>query len=274
MKTAVYEFDKVNFGKSRNYIFQYVQQRKLSLVAHAHDFYEMIYVLRGVCTQGVDGVRYEMKHGATALLRPGEAHVFFDQTDDLELIGLSVRKEEFERVCGVLGERVLDDLKTSSAPPVVAACEPMLHMERVVRFPFAAHGDEEYVLLLLSMIKALLDRRRQAQAVPPALERLLEEMRERDRLRGGLAAMVALSGYSQSHLFRLIRQYIGVNPNEYIKNLRLEVAYHDLVSTDLRPEDIAADVGYESFSHFNKIFKQKYGITPGALRKLSGAWAT
>ena len=274
MKSVVFEFVKIRFGKNQDYIFQYIHQRKLSPVCHSHDFYEIAWVLDGSCVQGINEVRYEMAGGAISLLRPGDAHVFFDQSEDLEMIGLSVRCEEFERVCSVFGKAAVTELWAENASPVTAPCELMLRQDRVLAIPYAEYGDEECKLLLLALVKALMDRRRQRSSVPSAMRHLLETMRERENLRRGLCAMVELSGYSQSHLFRLVKQYTGVNPNEYIKDLRLEAAYHDLISTRRRLEDIATDVGYESFSHFNRIFKQKYGITPAALRKGSGAWTT
>ena len=42
--------------------------------------------------------------------------------------------------------------------------------------------------------------------------------------------------------------------------------------TDMPMEEIGENVGYASFSHFNKIFKEKYGITPSLARKKNRMW--
>ena len=59
---------------------------------------------------------------------------------------------------------------------------------------------------------------------------------------------------------------------EYISEQRLETAYNDLILTISRPEDIAEELGYKSFSHFSQKFKKTYGITPAELRKQKGVW--
>ena len=79
--------------------------------------------------------------------------------------------------------------------------------------------------------------------------------------------IITLSGYSKTHLTRLMRKYYGVSVHEFIRDARLEAAYNSLVLTSLYPEDISEELGYSSFSHFQQIFKKKYGITPAMLRK-------
>lgn len=274
MKQTVYGFDKVHHGRSSNYIFQRVYGRRLSPIVHSHDFYELSAVLEGRCTHEIDGERCEMQSGTVALLRPGDVHVFIDQSDDLEMIGLSVRREEFERVCEVLGDGTVARIQTGEIPLLAHSCELMLRKDRVLAIPQAVQCDRECVMLLLALVKALMDSKERESALPPVLRRAMDQMKEREHLRRGIAAMVELSGYSQSHLFRLVRQHLGVDPSEYVRTLRLEAAYRDLTATRLPPEEIAEGVGYESYSHFHRIFKQAFGITPAELRKRSGTWAT
>jgi transcriptional regulator GlxA family with amidase domain len=58
--------------------------------------------------------------------------------------------------------------------------------------------------------------------------------------------------------------------HDYILKLRLETAYNDVILTSRALEEISESVGYSSFSHFNKICKKKYGVTPAVLRKEHG----
>ena len=47
-----------------------------------------------------------------------------------------------------------------------------------------------------------------------------------------------------------------------------------LEETENGAEEISEEIGFKSFSHFNKIFKEKYGITPSLLRKSHGIWTS
>lgn len=89
-------------------------------------------------------------------------------------------------------------------------------------------------------------------------------------LKGGISAFVELSHYSRSHLSRIIRKHFNMSLHDYVLNLRLDAAYNALVLSKESIEDIAESVGYMSVSHFNKIFKEKFGITPASARKYNG----
>lgn len=66
--------------------------------------------------------------------------------------------------------------------------------------------------------------------------------------------------------------YPNTTPKQYINELRLQKAYNCIVLTQKSVEDISEELGFASYSHFNKIFKARFYITPGALRKEKGIW--
>ena len=76
-----------------------------------------------------------------------------------------------------------------------------------------------------------------------------------------------ISGYSRSQLYRVVKRCIGISVNEYLTGLRLDTANKYIIYTDKALEDISEMVGYKSFSHFNKLFKNKFCISPAQLRK-------
>ena len=88
----------------------------------------------------------------------------------------------------------------------------------------------------------------------------------------GIAKLIELSGYSRSHLTRLIRQYYNCSLQELISQLRLDFAYKEIIVSKDGLEDIAYKIGYSSFSHFQKVFKSTFGITPAVLRKTNAVW--
>ena len=53
---------------------------------------------------------------------------------------------------------------------------------------------------------------------------------------------------------------------EYTNNYRLEKASALLSSTDKSIMEISLDVGFNSVSYFNKLFKNKYKLTPKEFR--------
>jgi AraC-like DNA-binding protein len=71
------------------------------------------------------------------------------------------------------------------------------------------------------------------------------------------------------HLCRIFKRQVGVGPNQYVVNYRIEVAKNYLRSTKYSIETISTKVGYQSITHFQNIFKTKTGISPGQYRNMN-----
>ena len=72
--------------------------------------------------------------------------------------------------------------------------------------------------------------------------------------------------YSTSYLSRIFKSELGINFMEYLLDRRMEAAKNLLENSDLSVNDIAAEVGYSSYTSFIKIFKKFFGITPSDQR--------
>ncbi len=81
-----------------------------------------------------------------------------------------------------------------------------------------------------------------------------------------VSELTNLLGLSRSHFCRLFKQQTGMSPQEYIVTFRLEKAAHLLSTTNLPQKEIAQAMGYPDVYAFSKMFKRKYGISPGLYR--------
>ncbi|MNI36936.1 HTH-type transcriptional regulator YesS [compost metagenome] len=67
-----------------------------------------------------------------------------------------------------------------------------------------------------------------------------------------------------SNMLRLVR---GKSFIELLSAIRIQASMELLGGTDLSVTEIAARVGYNYISHFNRTFKKHTGVTPGDFRK-------
>lgn len=74
--------------------------------------------------------------------------------------------------------------------------------------------------------------------------------------------------YSASYLSRHIRKTTGKTISQHITEEKLKLAQRLLATTSLAIDEIADQIGYSSESHFYRIFKKQYQITPSHYRKL------
>lgn len=83
---------------------------------------------------------------------------------------------------------------------------------------------------------------------------------------GDIAAAV---GFSESHFMRYFKETMGTSFVEYLRDYRLTIASRLLTSSDSSILNIAAETGFENLSYFNRVFKEKYKMTPRQFRKES-----
>jgi len=71
----------------------------------------------------------------------------------------------------------------------------------------------------------------------------------------------------QDYFSRLFLRYTGQRPLSYLHEKRIERAQYLLATTNLSYTEIAENIGFESLSHFSKIFKKVTSLTPGEYKK-------
>lgn len=79
--------------------------------------------------------------------------------------------------------------------------------------------------------------------------------------------VASLCGFSESHFMKLFRELTGMSFTAYLVNYRLELAAKQLLETDQKIIDIAANCGFNNHSYFTRSFTKKYGMTPGNYRR-------
>jgi AraC-like DNA-binding protein/ligand-binding sensor protein len=71
---------------------------------------------------------------------------------------------------------------------------------------------------------------------------------------------------STFHFCRTFKQGTGLTFVEYLSRVRIEKAKSLLHKNDLRVSEIAYDVGFQSITHFNRIFRKLVGHSPTEFR--------
>jgi AraC family transcriptional regulator, exoenzyme S synthesis regulatory protein ExsA len=76
---------------------------------------------------------------------------------------------------------------------------------------------------------------------------------------------------SLSTFKKSFNQYYHTTPAAWLKDKKLDLALHHILTSDLSINQISFDCGFEDTSHFIRVFKQKYQLTPLQYRqKFSG----
>lgn len=100
------------------------------------------------------------------------------------------------------------------------------------------------------------------------LARSAVQLMEEDFLANGkISDIAAKLNITDRHLRRIFINEFGVSPVQYLLTQRLLLAKSLLTDTRLSVTDVAMYAGFGSIRRFNALFKERYRLTPGSLRK-------
>lgn len=88
------------------------------------------------------------------------------------------------------------------------------------------------------------------------------------RVHHSLEALAQLTGWNISGIKEMFPKVYGRTPYQHLLHCRMEFAKDRVLSTRDPIKVIAIDCGYRQEHHFIKRFRETYGTTPGAMRKV------
>ena len=81
-----------------------------------------------------------------------------------------------------------------------------------------------------------------------------------------LDALAGVAMTSRATLVRLFQKAVDAAPLAYLSELRLGLARHRIMASNIALVVIAEDVGYQSESSFSRAYQRRFGVTPGTDR--------
>ena len=78
--------------------------------------------------------------------------------------------------------------------------------------------------------------------------------------------MAQAAHMSTFYFCKMFRKFTGVNFTEFLSRVRIEKARNLLLNPNLRISEIAYEVGFQSLTHFNRVFKKLLGQSPTEFR--------
>lgn len=82
---------------------------------------------------------------------------------------------------------------------------------------------------------------------------------------GRISAAVHVSAF---YFCKLFKQATGLTFTDFLSRQRIELAKNRLLNPHLRVSEIAFEVGFQSLTHFNRVFRKITGMSPTKFRAL------
>jgi AraC-like DNA-binding protein/ligand-binding sensor protein len=166
---------------------------------------------------------------------------------------------QFEKACGLV---------ENGAPPL----DKEALREVYFNTPVLAQKQYDSMVKLLSLFaehlsilsNQLLVQKQNSE--PPVITRAKEFIGsnfEEDLSLGQVAQSVNTSAF---YFCKMFKRATGLNFTEYLARVRIEKAKNLLLNPNLRISEIAFAVGFQSLTHFNRVFKKLLGQSPTEYR--------
>lgn len=108
---------------------------------------------------------------------------------------------------------------------------------------------------------------RQQTAEPVQITRARKFIEEQHGEKLSLAAVARQAGMSTFYFCKTFKKVTGLNFTDYLSRIRVEKAKNLLLNLNYRVSEIAFEVGFQSLTHFNRVFKRIAGESPTDYRQ-------
>jgi AraC-like DNA-binding protein len=102
---------------------------------------------------------------------------------------------------------------------------------------------------------------------PPLVQKAREYIGHHKTEPLSLAAVARAAGASVFHFCKVFRKSTGLKFTDYVARVRLEDARTQLLNPNRRISEVAYDVGFQSLTQFNRMFKRVFGQSPTEFRE-------
>lgn len=124
------------------------------------------------------------------------------------------------------------------------------------------------ICLIVGLCYSEIYHQREMSTPPPSeVSDIIWKINSKKYLNCPISEITSGYNYSYMQLTRMFRKATGMTMQDYFLHVKLKYAAEQLRLTNRLTLDISNDIGISSLSHFNHIFKQRYGVTPGKYRK-------
>lgn len=106
----------------------------------------------------------------------------------------------------------------------------------------------------------------QENAEPPMIARAKDFIRGNQAEDLSLGQVARAVNASTFYFCKMFKKATGLNFTEYLSRVRIEKAKNLLLNPNLRVSEIAFEVGFQSLTHFNRVFKRIVGQSPTEYR--------
>ena len=244
---------------------------------HWHEFCEMEYVISGTGSQILNGVTHPLEKGSLYFINPSDFHeIIVEKENPVELYNVKlsetlIRDELYHKLYSNEKENI-----------TVLSGQNFIDVENDFKLLLNEYNNARMFkeILITDLIEKILitiirngssNNTSNSIIEPKYLQhhvyKSLIYIQNNFQKNITLEEMANLSHISPNYFSELFHKTVGCSFQNYLQNLKLRNALILLKNTKLTASEICERSGFNSYAHFSRLFKQKYGYSPRSLHK-------
>ncbi len=253
---------------------------------HAHNYFEMVFVVDGSITFCFENEPDRVLHsGEAVIIAPGSRHDINIRDDTSIAYVVCIRKSTFQTTffrqlegSNLLSYFFQTILQGEGRPNfLMFYLKDSTKINRILRSSIieCAAGDAYSNAVVISLIQLVFLEllRSYSQTISyynyemgSDFSLVLQYIQHNYRTLS-LPELASFFHYSEPHLCTLIKKNTGHTFSDLVRELRLEDAKRCLRDTDMKIGEIAEKVGYNSADHFSRVFRKAMQQSPQDYRR-------
>jgi len=260
--------------------------------SHWHKDLELTFSYQGSFISYVNGEIFSIKNKQLILVNSGAVHSITDYGEDVAttitiLISYAFLKNNYSDIDNIefkldeskesgikrlndifekIGDMYIQDMAINNTPLVFVEDQKLndeFHHLKINSFLY----ELLYILLSDFLIKKDLNIELKTIKHLERLKVITEFIDKNYKDNISLDEIASNYQISKEYLSTIFKKYMGITVGTYLKGIRLNSAYRDLVNADYSINQLAFDNGFPNIKSFINSFKEYYGKTPYKYKK-------
>ena len=256
---------------------------------HSHDYFELMYVSRGSCTQIIGDVPCNLSTGDFCLLNPFVTHKIDIDSPETLLFNVMIKSSLFKEsfFCMITGNDLLSNFFATSLFaesrqksylyfPGAENTASTVHIHSLIielyekKLGYQKAAENYLALLFMEFARTWqnrIDKENFNIMGGNPLSEILAYINQH-KLDVTLTSVAEHFHYHPKYLSSLIKKYTCKSFSEILQETKLQEVCYYLKNTNMSIDEISQLMGYYDRSYFNRLFKKIFQMSPGQYREI------
>lgn len=262
--------------------YRHIDYRGRQCPKHWHNCFECLLVTEGQLEFYLDGEVHQLTVGDFVIINPCEVHGSYSLKQYTKAYMLQFPESMFNAEKGKKIERI-------GNPIIRAENETMQHFLHTISTTFQSldkaqqdSGLRHYLRMksmiydflyslisdnVVNVVNVVSTRAARSDKHLARLNKIMCYIEKNYHLKITLEDCSQQIHVDSTYFSRFFKKYMGENFSRYLSVYRMNHAYNDLITTDLKITELSERNGFTNYKYFLSLFKELYGCAPLEVRQ-------